>query len=54
VEKLEVTAQQDGVLLTVWVQPRSSRDEVIGVQGEIKIHGLSPQEIDMLIRRSGP
>jgi uncharacterized protein (TIGR00251 family) len=32
-EELELTAQQDGVILTVWVQPRSRRDEVVGVRG---------------------
>lgn len=32
-EELELTAQQDGVILTAWVQPRSSQDEVVGVQG---------------------
>lgn len=38
-EELELTVQQDGdfvedgVILTLWVQPRSSRDEVVGVRG---------------------
>ena len=30
--KLELTEQQDGVFLTLWVQPRSSRDEIVGVR----------------------
>jgi len=42
-EELELTMQQDGVILTVWVQTRSSRDEISGVQGGmLRIHLTAP------------
>jgi len=42
-EELELIAQQDGVILTVWVQPRSSRNEVVDVrEGMLRVRLTAP------------
>ena len=41
--ELELTAQQDGVVLTIWVQPRASRDEIVGVrEGMLRVRLTAP------------
>jgi uncharacterized protein (TIGR00251 family) len=42
-DQLELTVQRDGVFLTLWVQPRSGRDEVVGVRaGMLRVRVAAP------------